>query len=156
MFIRHILVATDFSDRSRAALRYAVGLARELGAGIDVLHVIAPPRKSELIMDAYLGRPMPRVDPGLVAEAERRLERFVHEVPHEGVKLGRLVEPGDPAATIVRMATELPADLIVIGTHARTGVAELMLGSVAHRVITVASCPVVTLRGDEPGLPTGA
>jgi universal stress protein A len=149
MFIRHILVATDFSDRSRAALRYAIGLTRELEAGIDVLHVIDPPRKTELIVDAYLGRPMPKIDPGLVADAERKIKQFTDSVPHEGLEIGRLVEPGDPAATIVRMATELPADLIVIGTHARTGVSELVLGSVAHRVLTVAPCPVVTLRGDE-------
>ena len=151
MFIRRILVATDFSPRSQAALRYAMGLARALSAELDLLHVIPPPARTELVIGAYLGRALPAVDTQLLGAARTRLEGMLAEVSHEGVRTTLLVEPGDPAATVVRMATEIPSDLIVLGTHARIGLAELVIGSVAHRVITCAPCPVVTLRGDEVG-----
>jgi len=150
MFIRHILVATDFSPRSRAALRYAVGLARALSAQLDLIHVLPAPPRSEMVVDAYLERSFPGVVG--VPEAEHRLRDLIACVPHEGMRVNTLVEAGDPAATIVRMATELPSDLIAMGTHARTGLSELVLGSVAHRVITCAPCPVLVLRGDEAGL----
>jgi nucleotide-binding universal stress UspA family protein len=152
MPIRHILVPTDFSDRSRAALMYAIDLARTVGAEIDLLHVVTPPRRAALVLDAHLGRPMKQVDGAVVEHAERQLRYLIASTPHSGAKMRPLVEPGDPAATTVRMAGELPTDLIVIGTHARIGVSELVLGSVAHRVVTCAPCPVVTLRGDEPSL----
>lgn len=149
MRVRHILVGTDFSDRSSAALRYAVGLARELSANLDLLHVVPPPARSELAINAYLERALPRVSEEILDEAAREMKRLLSTIPHEGVKVSTLVEAGDAAATIVRMATELPSDLIVMATHARTGLAELVLGSVAHRVLTCAPCPVLTLRGDE-------
>lgn len=151
MFIRHVLVATDFSERSQAALHYAVGLARALSADLDFLHVVPAPPKSEMVIDAYLGRALPAVSEDIIAEAYRSLDKLLSRVPHDGVRVKRLVEPGDAAATIVRMASELPSDLIVIGTHARIGLVEMVLGSVAHRVVTCAPCPVVTLRGDEAG-----
>jgi nucleotide-binding universal stress UspA family protein len=62
------------------------------------------------------------------------------------------VEVGDPAATVVRLAAELPADLVVVATRGHRGAAELLLGSVAHRIITTARCPVVTL-GEHAGRP---
>jgi nucleotide-binding universal stress UspA family protein len=149
MFIQRILVATDFSLRSRAALRYAAGLARATGAAIDVLHVTPAPNVLHVAFDVYLGRQLPTVGDQILGEAEKQLDLFVSAVllgPHA---VNELVESGDPAATIVRVAVERRADLVVLGTHARTGVAEMVLGSVAHRVITCAPCPVVTLRGDE-------
>ena len=149
MFIQRLLVATDFSVRSRAALRYAVGLAGTLSAEIDVLHITPAPSRVALAVDAYLDRPLPAVEEETLAEARMKVGQFCACVSHEGIRVIPLVEAGDPAATIVRMATELPSDLIIIGTHARTGVSELVLGSVAHRVISCAPCPVVTLRGDE-------
>ena len=152
MFVRHLLVATDFSDRSRAALNYAVDLARALAAEIDLLHVVPPPPKTEMVIDAYLGRALPAVSEELISTAQRRLESLLANLPHEGVRVRTLVEAGDPAATIVRIASELPSDLVLIGTHARIGLSELVLGSVAHRVLTCAPCPVVTLRGDEAAL----
>jgi nucleotide-binding universal stress UspA family protein len=150
MYLRTLLVPVDFSLRSRQALRYSVGLARASGAALHVLHVVPAPSAAHLRLDAVLGRPMPHASEVARAEAERRLAELIEVIPAAGVTLERSIEAGsDAAATIVRVAVELPADLIVIGTHARTGVAEWMLGSVAHRVIGCAPCPVVTLRGDE-------
>ena len=151
--MKTLLVPIDFSLRSRQALRYAVELARGREASIVVLHVLPPPSSLQLHVDAYLGRPMPRLSEEARLEAETRLGALIGSVETEGVAVDRAVEPGEPAATIVRMAVELGCDLIVIGTHARIGMKEWVLGSIAHRVITCAPCPVVTLRGDEPHAP---
>ena len=148
MFVRHLLVPTDFSKRSAAALRYARGLAAALGAEIDLLHVVTPPLLAPRTLDAHLGRARAPLDENAVADAERQLRALVAQSA-EGVRVRTMVELGDPADVIVQRAVELPSDLIVIGTHARRGVSELVLGSVAHQVITRASCPVITLRGDE-------
>jgi nucleotide-binding universal stress UspA family protein len=148
MFLHRILVPTDFSWRSRRALAWAVAFAGDR-IPIDVLYVAPPPSRARLVLDAYLDRPLPSVSPADHAAAEEQLALFVAN--SEGAaKLQPLVEHGEPAATIVRIAVERGADLIVIGTHARTGAAEAILGSVAHRVITCAPCPVITLRGNEP------
>jgi nucleotide-binding universal stress UspA family protein len=149
MFIQRILVATDFSLRSRAALRYAEGIAGATGATIDVLHVTPAPGVLHTAFDAYLGRAVPTVGDQILWEAEKQLNLFVSAVLFGPRNVTPLLESGDPAATIVRVAVERRADLVVLGTHARTGVAEMLLGSVAHRVITCAPCPVVTMRGDE-------
>lgn len=149
MRIHRLLVATDFSVRSRTALRYAVELARALSAEIDLLHVTRAPSRVALAADAYLNRPLPTTSEKVLAEARAKLEQLSFRVSHDGVRVTPLVESGDPAATIVRIATEILSDLIIVGTHARTGVSEMVLGSVAHRVITCAPCPVITLRGNE-------
>jgi nucleotide-binding universal stress UspA family protein len=83
-----------------------------------------------------------------MATAERRLRSLAGQ-PRGGVRLRTMVEFGVVADVIVRVAGELPSDLIVMATHARTGAAELVLGSVAHRIVVRAPCPVVTLRGEE-------
>ncbi len=151
MFIRHVLVATDLSHRAEAALRYAVGLARALSAGLDLLHVVPAPPRSERVIDASLDRGPPVLSDELVREIKRKLTSVLARIPHDGVRVTLLVEPGEPAATIARVAAELPSDLVVLATHARTGLAEMVLGSVAHRVVVSSPCPVVTLRGDEAG-----
>ena len=149
MLLRRILVPTDFSERSERALAYAAGLAQRDGAAIDLVHVIPPPGILQLAFDAYLDRPLPSVDEAVRRELQARLEHACSRVSHADSPLSCFLEVGEPAATIVRVAVERRADLIVIGTRARTGLTEAVLGSVAHQVITCAPCPVVTLRGDE-------
>jgi nucleotide-binding universal stress UspA family protein len=133
MFLHRILVPTDFSWRSRRALAWALE-ACDRRSIIDVVHA------------APLARPW---RPGDDGDAEEQLRLFVAQ---SHGRAEPLLEHGDPATIIVRTAVERGADLIVIGTHARTGVAETLLGSVAHQVITCAPCPVVTLRGNEPSV----
>ena len=153
MLLHRVLVPTDFSPRSRAALRYALTLA-DRGAELDLLHVLPAPGRLHVRVDAYLGWPPPVVPEALRDHAEQLLATLRSSVPHEGVQLNSLVECGDPAATIVRIAAERRAELIVIGTHGRTGLAEAVLGSVAHRILCCAPCPVLALRGDEAYLQT--
>jgi nucleotide-binding universal stress UspA family protein len=146
MAINKILVPVDFSSRSAPALRWAFQVARLSGASIEVLHVVPPEPRLKLALEAYMGRPIRGVETATVERAEAELESLVDSVPHEGLTIGRRVEPGEAAATIVELATEDRHDLIVMSTRGAVGLKELALGSVAHRVVTCAPCPVLTLR----------
>jgi nucleotide-binding universal stress UspA family protein len=147
MELKRILVPVDFSPQARAALRHAVDLARLGGATIDLLHVVPQESRASMLRDAAAGRPIGKVPEQVYVAGEEQLRALLTTIPHDGVKVTPIVEPGaDAAATAVRLATELKPDLIVMGTHGRVGLAELILGSVAQRVITTAPCPVLTVR----------
>lgn len=119
---RQILVATDFSDSAEAALGVAVRYARELHARLHLLHVFwaGEVEVTQLLADA-------------AAQAGP-------DVPVTVSGAG-----GDPAEEILRYATRHPIDLIVVGTHGRTGVSRALLGSVAERVMRGARCPVLVV-----------
>jgi nucleotide-binding universal stress UspA family protein len=146
MLFKRILVPVDFSRRSRAALAYAVGLAQGSDASIDVLHVLPAPSGLSVAFDAYSGRPLPHPAAGAIVDARDQMESLFSSVNHGGLHLRQKIEIGDPAATIVRIAVEDADDLIVIGTHGRTGITGFVLGSVAKTLLGCAPCPVVTLR----------
>ncbi len=145
MMMRRLLVPVDFSERSRAQLDYAFALAELTKLDVDVLHVIAGPSPTRAAVDAYVGRPMPHVSRLDESTAYQELGDLVDICLRRGIVPRLLVEAGDVASAIVRVAAEAPADLIVLATRGHRGVAELLLGSVAHAVITTAGCPVVTL-----------
>src|SRR4051794_25756197 len=108
-----ILHPTDFSERSEYALGVACALARDYGARLVVLHAAPPPV-------VVYGEGVVPVDPeGYRQELQERLNRL--QVPGDNVRAERRFAEGDPAAEILRAAKELPADLIVMGTHGRTG-----------------------------------
>ena len=146
MRVRRILVPVDFSPRSRRALDYALEVAAGSGADLEVLHVVRGPSQTQSAIDGYLGRPLPHAAPEALAEARVALERFV-AAAGPAVTPRLLVDAGDTAAVIVRTAVQRASDLVVIGTRGHRGVAEVLRGSVAHKVITCAPCPVTTLRG---------
>jgi nucleotide-binding universal stress UspA family protein len=144
--IRRILCPLDFSRFSRHALDQAVALARELGAEITAFHVFAPapltavlPAGTPVLLDAVHLSPAQRA--ALIAE----VRDFTYEVDADGVVVHVDVLEGDAVDTILNRAGEWPADLIVMGTHGRTGVQRLLLGSVAERVIRRAPCAVLTV-----------
>jgi nucleotide-binding universal stress UspA family protein len=149
MSTSRILVPVDFSVRSRVALRYAVEAARASGAEVDVLHVVSAMGGAQLALNAYLGRSMKTTSDGEVHRAWSMLTDLMSVVPHDGVTLRPRIEAGDPAATIVRVATEDEHTQIVICTHGRDGLANLLLGSVATAVMSCAPCPLTLLRADE-------
>lgn len=133
--ITRILVPTDFSEPSEAALAYARAIARGLGATLHALHVIdastPPETRKELTGDASL--------------------RFARRIlPSDKARYGatREIIVGNPARTIVQSAKEHTCDLIVMGADGRSGVAHPRLGSVAEYVLHWASCPVLTIRAD--------
>jgi nucleotide-binding universal stress UspA family protein len=156
--IRRILVPTDFSEMARHALEYALALAAPLGASVDLLHVWQPPRHVSpdilLLVPSSPAAPLEMV--GLAA-ASRHLLEFVEPYRSHPVPLRTRLEVGTPADVILRVADE-GYELIIMGTHGRTGLARFVLGSVARRVATHAPCPVLTLHGAHTaGLPgTGA
>ena len=155
MFFRRILVPVDFSPRSRTTLAYAAALVRAVGGEIDLLHVVHGPGYARAAIDAYLGRPMPHASASDIVLAREDVQALLAEVDLHGIVPRILIASGDPAAVIVQTAVELPSDLIIIGTRGHRGVAEVLLGSVTHKVITTAPGPVVTL-ADRLALPTPA
>jgi universal stress protein A len=157
--IRRILVPVDFSAPSRAALAYAARIAADAKAALHVLHVWEEPRYSwsgggEIAGDAPTGHAalgqFVRTRAG--AELERLL-REIEDAAHVRV-FGRL-DMGDPFEAILKAAKTGGFDLVVMGTHGRTGLAHVLLGSVAERVVRHAPCPVLTLR-TPPAVAEGA
>jgi nucleotide-binding universal stress UspA family protein len=142
--IRTILCPTDLSEESVPALRCAHGLARDYRARVIALHVYPPPLNGA---EAVERRRTDDLEEVLLAELCRHTAAL-SDVPVEH----RLVE-GDPAETILQFADEEGCDLIVLGTHGRTGVRRALMGSVAEAVSRRAACPVVTVRaGLRPAL----
>jgi nucleotide-binding universal stress UspA family protein len=138
--LRTILHPTDASACSREAFRLACSLARDHGARLIALRVTAVP---DLVYEGYGTPGSPLAEEEYVAEARKDVGELRPADP--GLALERRVEEGDPAAEILRVAAEAGADLIVMGTHGRTGLRHLLLGSVAEQVVRKAPCPVLTL-----------
>jgi universal stress protein A len=148
---KRILVPVDFSPCSRLALEHASVLANSLNATIDLLHVWQPP--PVVAPEAMIGTSSN--NPGLVQIAKQQAEAamgdFVKRARDAGTRIeGARVEPGDPARTIVDEAERGNYDLIAMGTHGRTGLAHLLLGSVAEKVVRRSSRPVMTVREPKP------
>lgn len=143
--IRHVLCATDFSATSRRALTAATVLAKSSSATLTILHVLAPPMVTpEQYLDAST---MAQLDKRARAWSIGELQKLSKRTSRAGIETTVLVRHGDPAEQIVRASQAGKVDLIVTGTHGRRGLKRLFLGSVAQRVVTLASCPVVTVRG---------
>jgi nucleotide-binding universal stress UspA family protein len=146
--IRTILYPTDFSDRSRPAFELACSLARDHGAEVVVLHVAPLP----LLM------PMNGVlVPTPVDQAECARPQLEQVRPADPrVKVVHRLAEGSPADEILAAATDLPADLIVMGTHGRGGLSRVLMGSVAETVLRKAPCPVLTVKAPSHAEPAAA
>jgi len=144
--VRKILVPLDFSPASDYALTYAKALAADFGASLHVLHVI----EDRLMtgpwpVEVYLGE-MPRLREGLIKDAESRMQECLKAIETSGIQATGEVLIGGPFQTIVELAGTAGVDLIVMGTHGRTGITHLLIGSVAERVVRHAPCPVLVVR----------
>jgi nucleotide-binding universal stress UspA family protein len=141
-----ILVPTDFSDCSLAALEMATNLALESRAGLLLVHAQEPPlvyRGEELYLDldaAGVASPLE----SLRERLEQRLAEIAPSDPR--VPCQRRVALGEPSAAIVQIAAEEHVDLIVIATHGWRGLKRLLMGSVAEAVVRRAPCPVITVK----------
>lgn len=142
--LRRILVPTDFTETSERALDWALSLAERLGASVTVMHsyelpiasfpdgaIIATPEIAARIADAS--------QQALAQTVERRKQR--------GVPLEAVLREGAAWEEINAVADAIDADLVVIGTHGRRGLARALLGSVAENVVRTAHRPIVTIRG---------
>lgn len=146
MKMQKILCPVDFSDASKKALRWARSLAESQGSEIVLLHVIEP----YVLPIEYGLAPMPHIE--LDEQAKKNaldgLQKLAaSELPK--IKVQTLVQFGRAADVVVTLAKEKAADLIVIATHGRTGVSRMFLGSTAERVVRLAPCPVLSVRGEK-------
>jgi universal stress protein A len=142
LHIKRILVPVDFSEPSKKALQYAITLAGEFGAELSLLHVIQP---YPIVPD--LQTATPALNAILQKDATENLEKLVATI--KGVAVQQVIRWGSPAREIAAEAEKQDADLIIINTHGRTGLAHLFIGSVAEQVVRFAKCPVLTLRERE-------
>jgi nucleotide-binding universal stress UspA family protein len=148
MVIRRVLCPVDFSEFSRRALHHAEAIATWYEAELHVLHVL-------LDVSPPVVPLMPPVSPPLYSDVKPPIEVLDALVKTSGVRLPvhKIVRQGPAATTIVDCVAEIQADLIVMGTHGRTGFDRVVIGSTAERVVHKARCPVLTVPrgGDEPG-----
>ena len=138
MDIKRIVFPTDFSHTGDAALRFATTLAKESGAKIIVVHVQESPI-------AYGGGEMYY---GIAEPDEAEQLKMLHQVrpTDPSVPVEHRLVMGDPASTVVSVAEEEKADLIVLGSHGRAGLSRLLMGSVAEAIVRKAHCPVLVYK----------
>ena len=143
MKLKRILLPSDFSACSHKALGYAVSLAHQFQAELFLLHVVENiyPPPELLVVDSSALHYRVR------EEAERQLAPWAKEI--SGLRAHAFIRTGSPYHEIVAAADENNIDLIILGTHGRSGVAHLFLGSTAERVVRHAPCPVMVVRERE-------
>lgn len=138
MEIRKILCPVDFSEPGKYAFDYACAIARHYGALLEILHVAEA--------SAYAEDLLP---PGQISYEESLQKHLKQWVQQAECQAETHLMTGIPYIEIVKRAEEIHADMIVIGTHGRSGMKHLLIGSVAERVVRTASCPVLTVRDPE-------
>jgi nucleotide-binding universal stress UspA family protein len=141
---RRILAAVDFTPASAPALKEAIELATENGAELLIVHAYEPPNAIQA--EAVAPGVWEEWDQNLRATIEGKLKPLLEDASKKGIKARSLVLPGVPYEVIAEAAKKNDADLVVMGTHGRTGASRFFLGSVASRVISTAPCPVLTVR----------
>lgn len=146
--IKRVLVATDFSDASSAALAYACAFADRFSASIHLLHVLEDLASHAWTTEVYVAA-LPGVHEEMERQARERLEQQMSADARQRYDAVLALRGGSPFVEIVRYAREERIDLIVMGTHGRGAIAHMLLGSVAERVVRKAPCPVLTVRQPE-------
>jgi len=146
--IKRILVATDFSSCSHAALERAGYLATTLGAALNAIHVWS---YKAVYTDAMVGSgPPEEAVRKREAAAGAKMAEFAERARASGIQLTEtMLRHGSPEEEIVRAAAEGGYDMIVMGTHGREGVPRFFIGSVAEHVVRRAECPVLTVRVED-------
>jgi universal stress protein A len=146
MAIKRILIPIDFSDHSLKALAYARDFAKPFGAELCVLYVVEPIYYATPA-DMYATSP----NIALLLDEQRRvgaqqLARIHADLKEKGARVRTLQKTGSAAQSIVDTAKSVKAGLIIMGTHGRTGLSHMLMGSVAEKVVRTAGCPVLTVR----------
>lgn len=140
MQMNKLLVATDFSSFSDRALDYAAGMATKFGAEVFIIHVIESLNYSLTDTMTLVGH-----EKALTVTAKALLENLVKQLSEKDRSVRSILVSGTPYREIIKISQEEKVDLIVVGTHGRSGVEHFLLGSVAEKVIRLAACPVVTV-----------
>ena len=147
--ITNILVPVDFSPHAEYAFTYATRLAERFGAKLALLYVVDDSFVTGGWSSEIYVPNVPELMENLIADADRRLATLKASAAALGLTAETAVIRGRPAHAIVEHAKSGGFDLIVMGTHGRTGVSHVVMGSVAERVLRKAPCPVLTVRGTE-------
>jgi universal stress protein A len=142
--LSRILLPTDFSERAAEATKYACALAEQFGAELHVIHVV--PNPDIAMFDFGISPELGERILHAKESAEKELNRYVDPSWAEGRTVVTKVLEGPAFVEIIRYARENDVDLVVLGTHGRTGLAHVLLGSVAEKVVRKAPCPVLTVR----------
>ncbi len=143
--LKCILCPVDFSEASRHAMAHAAAVAKWYGSRLVALHVIHP---SVILEPPILLADFPRSGSPTDLDRQRlwdELSGWLEEAASSGTRTKAYLDKGDPSQRILERAATLPADLIVLGTHGRSGVERFILGSVAEKVLRKAACPVLTV-----------
>jgi nucleotide-binding universal stress UspA family protein len=142
---RHLLVPHDFGETAEHALAFAIELAAKLGAKITIVHAYEVPSygyPDGVALTVEVGDNIRRA-------AETALERVAARTRRPGLELQSMLRQGPAWSEINAAASQAHADLIVMGTHGRHGLARALLGSVAEKVVRTAPCPVLTVHGPQ-------
>jgi nucleotide-binding universal stress UspA family protein len=145
MFTR-ILVPTDFSEPSEAALDYAREMADKFGASLHVLYVFDAPFTAGPVSPEVFIADSPAAQAQLFEQARARLQHRVRPSDRVRYRATTEIVTGTSAESIVTYSRERGIDLIVMGTHGRSGLSHLLMGSVSEKVLRTAPCPVMTVR----------
>lgn len=146
--MKTILHPTDFSEPSKYAMCYALSFAREYNAKLVILHVIEE-ISSALYFDMLQAPPLVQLMNDIESQARKALEEIVPPEVRGQVQVEYQIRKGVPFLEIIRAAEQLNADMIVCGTHGRTGLKHALFGSVAEKVVRKAPCPVLSVRHPE-------
>jgi nucleotide-binding universal stress UspA family protein len=142
---RRILFGTDFSPASRPAFRRAVALARQFRGRLLVVHVM--PSGWPLGAEGYVTpRMYDEMESAIRRSAQKQLDRLVARAKRAGVSARGLLLSGAPPGAIALTARKERSDVVIVGTHGRSGLERLLAGSVASRIVGTAPCPVLTVR----------
>lgn len=143
--IKSVLCPTDFSPQSQTATQTALEFARRFNAKLMLLYIIEDPVIYLPMMESF---PLPSQEQ-METYAEERLENWVPTSDRGDLQIQHFWVHGNPTDEIVKFAAKSKADIIVMGTHGRSGVPHLLLGSVAENVCRHAPCPVLTCRPEQ-------
>ncbi|MCA9058412.1 MAG: universal stress protein [Planctomycetaceae bacterium] len=141
-----VLVATDFSDYSRPALDYGSAIAARFGAQLHLLHVVADPAMLIPESHAFTVEAMQAQSEALVEDAKKRLTELPGDGWDDGKPVIREVRTGAVFLEIIDYARTQEIDLLVIGTHGRSGLMHVLMGSVAEKIVRKSPCPVLTVK----------
>jgi nucleotide-binding universal stress UspA family protein len=150
MIWKTILVPHDFSSSANHAVAIARDEAKAHGAKVMLLHVIEMPstlKPDTVIVPDETGAPI-NIKDYAIGQAEEHLADLASRIAKDGVTTTTFIRLGKPEDEIVKFANENSVDLIAMGTHGRTGLAHMLVGSVAERVVRTSKCPVLTIRAD--------
>jgi nucleotide-binding universal stress UspA family protein len=144
LVINTILHPTDFSESSEFAFQLACSLARDYAAQLVLVHVVELPK-------AYAVEGF--VAPPYTTDLKQNRQRLLQiQQSHKNIQIDQRLVEGDPISGILCVAEDCHCDLIVMGTHGRTGLGRLLMGSVAEQVVRKAPCPVLTVRAALPAM----